>query len=374
MSKVAISHGSHAHIPPFKSVITAIIEPASLFLDDTDGVRAEGETKIRAISFVQRVNHLEDSLEFYRENFGFQVVSHEEKESGCKNAAYSRTTIKDTGSHFPQDMTIELLHSYGISRYERGNDLRGLVFRSSAYKGDLDSLEVDPHGQSFLETPDGHWIILVDDRKLNSQPAALDDLNGAVVLDTGAVTSISLCVSNLTSSARFYANVLGADVELDTDECSALCVWRRKLNDSAGDASRYKEVAVELVQLPPPETVDFRASQGLVMIETDDIELQRLRPFVENLNGVRPVAISHGNAPLHHDDEESLSLSISDEDGHQYSFLPIGAFGRREISLRNQVVCLDCRLVLIRVFDLIYGRGEKRKGKERNGKERRELY
>jgi catechol 2,3-dioxygenase-like lactoylglutathione lyase family enzyme len=336
INTVATSHGSHVHIPP-TSVITGIIEPASRILNEADGGTVKVEAEMRALSFVQRVCHLEDSIEFYRENFGFQVVSHEEKTGESKNAAYSRTTIKIEEFRHQQEFSIELLHAYGINRYQRGNDLRGLVFKSSAYKGDLDVLEKDPYDQRFLETPDGHWIILVDDNKFDSQTIALDDLNVAAASDGRAVKSISLCVSNLTSSVHFYANVLGADVVLDSEECSALCFWGRKVNDGSDCSSRHKEVAVELVQLPPPVTVDFRASQGLLIIETDEIQLSRLRPFAENSDGVKHLGAPHRDPPLHHDDEESLSLYISDVDGHRYSFVPRGAFRRRETSLRNQV-------------------------------------
>ena len=339
IKEIVISSGSHAHTPPLKSVITGIIEPPSRILNDTDGVTGVIEEEMRALCFVQRVNHLEDSLEFYRENFGFQVVCHEEKAGESKNTAYSRSMIKNVESQPCQEFSIELLHTYGINRYQRGNDLRGLVLKSSAYKGDLDVLEMDPYGQRFLETPDGHWIILVDDSELDS-----NDLKVAPALDAGAVKSISLCVSNLTSSARFYANILGADVVLDSEECSALCTWRSKVNNSSSVASRHKEVAVELVQLPPPGTVDFRASQGLLLIETDEIELERLRPFADNVDGVKHVSTSRGAAPLLHEDEEFLSLSISDEDGHQYSFVPIGAFRRRETSLQNQVITVSSSL------------------------------
>jgi catechol 2,3-dioxygenase-like lactoylglutathione lyase family enzyme len=361
INTVATSHGSHVHIPPI-SVTKGIIEPASRILNEADGGSVEIEGEMRALSFVQRVCHLEDSIEFYRENFGFQVVSHEEKAGESKNAAYSRTTIKIKEFHPHQEFSIELLHAYGINRYQRGNDLRGLVFKSSAYKGDLDILEKDPYDQRFLETPDGHWIILVDDNKLDSQTIALDDLNVTAASDGGAVKSISLYVSNLTSSVHFYAYVLGADVVLDSEECSALCIWRRKVNDGTDCSSRHKEIAVELVQLPPPVTVDFRASQGLLIIETDEIELNRLRPFAENSHGVKHLGESHRDPPLHHDDEESLSLSISDVDGHRYSFVPRGAFRRRETSLRNQVNTVSYSVVLLRVVDRIY---LKRKGEKR---------
>jgi catechol 2,3-dioxygenase-like lactoylglutathione lyase family enzyme len=358
---VAISHGSHVHIPHL-SVISGIIEPPSRILNETDGDTVSDAGEMRALSFVQRVCHLEDSIEFYRENFGFQVVSHEEKAGESENAAYSRSTIKITEFHPLQEFSIELLYAYGINRYQRGNDLRGLVFKNSAYKGNLEVLEMDPYGQRFLETPDGHWIILVDDSKLDSQTNALDDQNVAAASDRGAVKFISLCVSNLTSSVQFYANVLGADVVLDSEECSALCIWRRKVNDSRDGSSNHKEVAVELVQLPPPITVDFRASQGLLIIETDEIELNRLRSFAENSDAVRHLGAPHGSATLHHVDEGSLSLSISDEDGHRYSFVPTGAFRRRETSLRHQVITLTLSLVLIRVVDsrLVWSEKERR--------------
>ena len=348
INEVTIAHGSYADIQPLKSFSAGIIEPAC----DINGVSTANEEATRALTLVQRVCHLEDTLEFYKENFGFQLICHEEETDELKKLSYSRSTIKIAS---PQEFSIELLCTYGVHRYQRGNDLRGLVFKSSAYKGDLNLLETDPHGQRYLQTPDGHWIILVDDNELDNQTVSLDVADG---LSRGALKSVSLCVSNLNSSVQYYSNVLGADVVLEPDECSALCTWRRKRSECTDGTSQYDEIAVELVQLPPTEDVDFRASKGLLVIETDKIEMDRLRVSVaiENAKKIKPVETFNDNVRLRYEDAEALS--ISDEDGHQYSFIPLGSFRRKQSSIRKQVITLHCFCPL-RVLEYVVEKSRK---------------
>lgn len=122
----------------------------------------EDEDGVQGICWVQRVCHLEDTLDFYEKNFNFMVCRHQEIPGDCQivnslqeGGPYSITTIKEESNSHLQQFSIDLLCYHGVHRYQRGNEIRGAVFPASSYKGDIDILEMDSSGQRSLETPDG---------------------------------------------------------------------------------------------------------------------------------------------------------------------------------------------------------------------------
>ena len=260
---------------------------------------------------VQQVNHLEDTMKFYIESFGFTVSSHVEiGEDSAKNRhACSITTIEKSGSHSRRGFSMELVYNYGKSRYQRGNEMRGIVMRNSYYLGDLRALESDANGQKFLETPDGLCIILVDDDDLDRDEV----VNGETFKGGRSYNKlISLYVGNLTSSVAYYTNVLGAHLIEGSDEHSAAFAWNSKTN-----ASTEQGVAVELVQVSEGQIVDFRESQCLIKIRTDHDEVTRLRNYPGDTKQCDSNQIISG-ATLPFSNENGILLT--DEDGHKYYF------------------------------------------------------
>jgi catechol 2,3-dioxygenase-like lactoylglutathione lyase family enzyme len=146
---------------------------------------------------------------------------------------------------------FELVYNYGIGKYDRGNDIRYIGMSSLSYVGPKDAVSVDAQGNRFLQTPDGHYILLID--KENSFSSS-----------EGPVLYISLHVSHLESAKSFYRDVLGAKVVSETSTSVSL-LW--PLHE--GDNSR-SSVGVELVQLPQGLTLDHAEAQGRFAIETED--------------------------------------------------------------------------------------------------------
>jgi len=91
----------------------------------------------KPLHWVQKVAHLEDTLDFYQKNFNFMVYRHEEFSSGCEatcngpyGGAWSKTMI-GPGPSESESFCFELVYNYGVHRYERGMDLRSVAIIKS---------------------------------------------------------------------------------------------------------------------------------------------------------------------------------------------------------------------------------------------------
>ena len=338
---------------------------------------------LKPICWVQKVGHLEDTLEFYERNFGLRVIHHAEhlntlSDSGIEDlydSAYSRTTLAPEGLDISDSFFIELLFNYGINRYRRGNDLRGLIFKSSSYKGDLNLLERDSLDQRFLQTPDGHLIIIEDDEVTIEAPLSRYVTSTIMKCGNNALKKISLHVSNLQASVEFYRDILRGNVDLNLVERSALCVWnefiekRNNVERTAFSSDGFTEagsgaistsstadtnhwIKIELVELPATQSIDIRASQGLFVIEVKDkIVFQKMSDYAKKAENLRsshdrqkisshlpyPSKFQKEKKIIKGDEEKELfqkdigtfsgnsgdfeNVSITDPDGHEFVFL-----------------------------------------------------
>lgn len=348
----------------------------------SDGVYLDDikESHLRAVCWVQKVCHLEDTLEFYRENFGLKVSHHEEYSASSSSedphdfdgGTYSKTTLVSEEVDTSDSFSIELLYYYGVNRYRRGNDLRGMVFRSSKFTGNLKLLDEDSFGQRFLETPDGHLIIIVDDAR-NEVTVYPDVESTTAKTQRNALQLISLHVADLPASVMFYKEVFCANVDIDSEECSAICTWNKLvknsknridnerfclMNSSCTDPEHFCEsrlqdsstgIGIELVQLPPDESMDIQASQGLFVIEAQhEIILEKIKNLSKKakLSGFHygerkfplklssrpgsPKGVKIGEMDDKHtrEDEDNILINtgkeeiiITDPDGHKFLFI-----------------------------------------------------
>ena len=380
----------------FLTIAPQVISPASVKADkilsshvseahnsDDDQLNNCELLDLKPICWVQKVGHLEDTLEFYERNFGLRVIHHEEhpnalSDSGIEDlydSAYSRTTLASEGLDISDSFFIELLFNYGINRYRRGNDLRGLIFKSSSYKGDLNLLERDYLDQRFLQTPDGHLIIIEDDEVTFEAPLSPYVTSTIMKCENNALKRISLHVSNLQASVEFYRDILRGNVDLNLVERSALCVWNEfieKRNNvertafssdglteagsgaistsSTADTNHWMKI--ELVELPATQSIDIRASQGLFVIEVKDkIVFQKMSDYAKKAENLRsshdrqkisshlpyPSKFQKEKKIKKGDEEKELfqkdigtfsgnsgdfeNVSITDPDGHEFVFL-----------------------------------------------------
>lgn len=287
----------------------------------------EDEDGEQGICWVQRVCHLEDTLDFYEKNFNFMVCRHQEIPGDCQllnslheGVPYSITTIKEESNSHLQQFSIDLLCYHGVHRYQRGNEIRGAVFPASSYKGDIDILEMDSSGQRFLETPDGQWIILVSDEGVDATEAFLDNAESSIMTNgKGFIRMISLYVSDLISTILLYENVLGATIVRDPDLNSAICTWDKQDPSSRTDRPLCNRVGIELVQTSSDEIVDMRASQGSVTIATDQLNLRTIRERIAKFKSkASDLSVTQSDELCH---QGADGVTIKDDDGHIYRFI-----------------------------------------------------
>jgi catechol 2,3-dioxygenase-like lactoylglutathione lyase family enzyme len=308
----------------------------------------------KPLHWVQKVSHLEDTLKFYQSNFGFKIYRHEEFSSGCEatcngpyGGAWSKTMI-GLGTDESNSFCLELVFNYGVNRYERGNDLRSIALRRSAFIGDSSQIGRDPYGRQFIETPDGHWLNLVED-------AGSDSLSQSIDSQNDGFKHISLHVTNLTSSMSYYEKVLGASVKMNDDLSSALATWDTSKSGAASTILRnslpLSKTGIELVELPVGEVMDACASQGRFAIETEDRALEGMAMIAKRAEEMGSGTIIHGPVSLAPHGEEVLILR--DEDGHEFCFVDARGFKTCvDVSQRKVCTALAIRLSFCRISSI----------------------
>jgi catechol 2,3-dioxygenase-like lactoylglutathione lyase family enzyme len=330
------SYGSKKELTALRSVGNQaiddnhVVEKESL-LWKTPGYR-------RPLHWVQKVSHLEDTLQFYQSNFNFKVYRHEEFSSGCEatcNGPYGGAWSKTMVGPEPGEglsFCLELVFNYGVNRYERGNDLRSMAIKSSAFVGNKDLIGVDSAGRKFIETPDGHWIKLVDSGAANEGASDQRD----------CVESVALHVTDLASSVKFYSQVLGASVVVNPDGISASCVWKSASSGKSNGVNRSAaQTGIVLFQLEEGKKLEFEASQGRFAIETEDGAQEKIAVRARAAEEEGSGRVVHGPVKLEPHGEEVLI--VRDEDGHEYCFVDARGFQRCvDVSKKQVRVVLDC--------------------------------
>lgn len=293
----------------------------------------------RPLHWVQKVSHLEDTLKFYQSNFNFKVYRHEEFSSGCEatcNGPYGGAWSKTMVGPEPGEglsFCLELVFNYGVNRYERGNDLRSIAVKSSAFIGDQGLIGLDPAGRKFIETPDGHWLNLVDSEADNEMASDQRD----------CVESVALHVTNLTSSVQFYSQVLGGSVVLNSDGISASCTWKSPTSSkSNGIDWSTAQTGITLYQLEDGKELTFEASQGRFAIETEDGAQEEMAVRARAAEREGSGRVVHGPVKLEPHGEDVLI--VRDEDGHEYCFVDARGFKR----------CVDVSKKQVRTMDLTF--------------------
>ena len=300
----------------------------------------------KPLHWVQKVSHLEDTLQFYQSNFNFKVYRHEEFSTGCEatcngpyGGAWSKTMVGPEGGE-ANNFCFELVFNYGVNRYERGNDLRSIGLSRTAFVGNPSLIGTDSAGRQFLQTPDGHWLNLVLEA---GDGQFITDLQNPVKVQNDSIKRISLHVSNLSSSIIFYEDILGARVEISRDGSSACCYWdntgiclSKGSKEEGASVSvpqsesttpvRVSQTCIELTQIAKGLTLDFEASQGRMAIETEDGAIEKIaeRVLSSDINTGASNIIVHGPVKLEPHGERVLILK--DGDGHEYCFVDARGF------------------------------------------------
>lgn len=146
-----------------------------------------------------------DTMKFYREVLGMQVLRHEEFEKGCEaacNGPYDGRWSKTMVGYGPEDthFVVELTYNYNISNYKLGNDFQGITIQSRetlARARQVGWPVKEEAGRAVLEAPGGYKFYVVD----QPEPVGRDP-----------VLSVAIGVSNMTNSVEYWAGLLDMTV------------------------------------------------------------------------------------------------------------------------------------------------------------------
>jgi len=151
---------------------------------------------------ILKISNLKKAIFFFKDILGMHVLRHEEFNSGCEascNGVYQRPwskTMIGYGNEIDH-FVFELTYNYGISNYERGDDLRHITIHGKdTILERAKSYGVEPvveDGQTYLLCPvDGYRFCLVNAENSPRDP----------------VVNVSINVSNIQRSEDYYVSLL----------------------------------------------------------------------------------------------------------------------------------------------------------------------
>ncbi|KAK3560684.1 hypothetical protein QTP86_014540 [Hemibagrus guttatus] len=165
----------------------------------------------RALHFVFKVGDRSKTAVFYRDVLGMKILRHEEFEEGCKatcNGPYDGKWSKTMVGFGPEDdhFVAELTYNYGVGEYKLGNDFLGFTIQSSQAVSNARKIgwPLTEVGEALYlaEAPGGYPFYLLD----KDQP------------DCDPVQKITLAVSDLQRSVRYWSSLLGMKVMEKSEE------------------------------------------------------------------------------------------------------------------------------------------------------------
>lgn len=175
----------------------------------------------RALHWVLKISNRAQSINFFRDTLGMQVLRHEEFERGCEatcNGPYDNKWSKTMIGYGPEDthFVLELTYNYGVEGYRLGNDLNHIAIESCAAYANLTSPNnTYPYTQvesskNVVEAkaPDGYKFLI---GKCTSCPSC-----------ASRITDVSVNVTSLPASLEYWRNVLGMSVYSQTADKAAL--------------------------------------------------------------------------------------------------------------------------------------------------------
>jgi len=187
----------------------------------------------RALHWVFKVGDRKETMRFYREVLGMQVLRHEEFTEGCLaacNGPYDGRWSKTMVGYGPEDshFVVELTYNYNISQYKQGNDFQGITVQSSEALARARTMGwpvEEAGGRSTVRAPGGYPFHLLDLPQPPSDPvlsvaiscsstsASLAFWCGGLGLLPSAATASTTCLSYPSSTSLVLVGTGGAAVE-----------------------------------------------------------------------------------------------------------------------------------------------------------------
>lgn len=255
----------------------------------------------RVLHFVFKVGNRTDTIKFYRNVLGMQVLRHEEFSEGCKaacNGPYDGKWSKTMVGYGPEDnhFVMELTYNYGIKEYKRGNDFKGItIWSTKAMKnirsGSYNFTQVSDDSVC-VEAPGGFPFYVVDK-------------------DTGVkdpVYKITLSISSLRKSLEYWNKLLGMKIIQQCDTSAQL-------------AYSDDQCRVELVQVS--EVVDHAEAFGRIAFSCPSKQLKEIEGKMQKTGNaiLTPLVVldTPGKATVE-------VVILADPDGHEICFVGDEAF------------------------------------------------
>lgn len=264
----------------------------------------------RALHFVFKVGNRFQTVHFFRDVLGMQVLRHEEFEEGCKaacNGPYDGKWSKTMMGFGPEDdhFVAELTYNYGIGDYKLGNDFMGITLASSQAVSNARKLEWPlkkvAEGVFETEAPGGYKFYLQDRSLPQSDP----------------VLKVTLAVTDIHKSLNYWSSLLGMNIyEQDEEKQRALL----------GYADNQCKLELQGIK----GAVDHAAAFGRIAFSCPQKELPDLEDLMKKENQLILTPLVSLDTP----GKATVQVVIlADPDGHEICFVGDEAF--RELSKRD---------------------------------------
>lgn len=260
---------------------------------------------IRALHFVLKVGNRTDTIKFYRDVLGLQVLRHEEFTEGCKaacNGPYDGKWSKTMIGYGPEDdhFVMELTYNYGIKQYKRGNDYQGITIWSPKALENIKS-----QGYNFTQVPDGSVCVEAP----GGYPFYVVDKDCG---DKDPVYKVTLSVSSLRKSLEYWNKLLGMSIIQQSDTSAEL-------------AYSDNQCRIELVQIS--EMVDHAEAFGRIAFSCPSKQLKDIQDTMKETNNTILTPLVSLDTP----GKATVEVVIlADPDGHEICFVGDETF--RELS------------------------------------------
>ncbi|KAG5896462.1 hypothetical protein JTB14_002603 [Gonioctena quinquepunctata] len=230
----------------------------------------------RALHYVFKIPDRKETMRFYKDVLGMQVLRHEEFADGCEatcNGPYANRWSKTMIGYGPEDthFVMELTYNYGIHSYEKGNDFVQIAIKT-------------PGGYNF-EIIDEPWpkIIYLD------------------IVDP--VQKVTLACSNLAKSKEYWNGVLGLEIF-------------GKTGKSLEFGFKKSEPKLELVDIGQP--INRAKAYGRIAFSTPHAEQEILNKKIEEAKQTVITPLISLDTP---GKATVRVLILADPDGHEICFV-----------------------------------------------------
>ncbi|KAI3629761.1 hypothetical protein MIR68_011196 [Amoeboaphelidium protococcarum] len=237
--------------------------------------------QMQLLHWVLRSGNLKKDIDLYVNVLGMKVLRHEEFKSECAaqcNGPFARPWSKTMVGygHEDSDFVLELAFNYGITQYEKGNDLawieihgRGLIERCRSHGVEIKHNEDD--GTHYVSSNDGYTFKLVE---VDKDPE---------------IVGVCLNSYNYEQNVSYYRDILQMNVVSSDDDLTKFQYPLAKNQNQSGDhyllirkcesrIEHHKSGGRLAISVTPTESIEKVFKQRVIQkrhkIHTDLVKLE----------------------------------------------------------------------------------------------------